>query len=167
MIVLLANFSCSDDKETELPNYPVIPSIQIDSLTIVKGFDILSNEGYNFHIYSKYTDGDSNFGGNFEHIGDYNFNCIQTTYKKTNGVFKRIDFGINVDSLFVPKFYLGKVIQKPITVKPKNIYEGYLEIDWWYMINYFNPNDTIKFTLQIIDRDFNLSNISEIEKVIE
>jgi hypothetical protein len=167
MIVLIVNFSCSDDKETELPNYPVIPSIRIDSLTILKDFDIFSNEVYNLHIYSKYTDGDSNFGGNFEHKGEYNFNCVHTIYKKTKGVFLQLNSNPYTDSLFIPRLGTNIIIQYPFTVYPKNIYEGFLKIEVSYYIGYLNKNDTIKCTMQILDRDFNFSNISEIEKVIE
>jgi hypothetical protein len=54
-----------------------------------------------------------------------------------------------------------------VKIYPRNIVEGELVINLPFLeaLNYFETNDTLKYTVQILDRDYNFSNIAEIEEI--
>jgi hypothetical protein len=153
--------------------YPVEPHLDFKNIRIATGLDILGNIGDSLILYLNYTDGDANIGRNFSfEIEADQYNCITTFYKKNNGMFSLI---IGDNFISNPEYLLIQEIPEPnrtynmgpITVKTRSIYEGELQINFFLYAghNPYNIGDTVKIAVQIIDNDYNNSNIAEMEKV--
>jgi hypothetical protein len=170
IIILLLSLT-SSCKNDPLINYPVEPQLEFKDIRILNGFfDILGNPGDAFEIFLDYTDGDANIGMPTP-LDPNQYNCITTFYKKSNGVFNLIveDFYLNPRYFRIPELKEANrtYTNGPVTVKTRSIYDGELQINVFFAgyNNPYNIDDTLKITVQIIDKDDNKSNIAEMEKV--
>jgi hypothetical protein len=147
------------------------PHLEFKNIRIVSGFfDILGNPGDSLELFLNYSDRDSNIGMPTP-LDPNQYNCITTFYKKSNGTFNLIvdDFYLNPRYFRIPELKEANktYTNGPVTVKTRSIHDGVLQINVFFAV-YNNPydiNDTLKITVQITDKDDNISNIAQIEKV--
>jgi hypothetical protein len=171
LIILLFNLlgSCKHDEQIK---YPDEPHLKFKNIKILNGFfDLLGNPGDSLILYLDFTDGDANIGRNMVDDTIIN-NCVTTFYKKKNGVFNLADTN---DYFKNPEYFRIPPIPEPnwiykyreVTVKTRSVFDGELQLNLFFSRYYspFNIGDTIKITVQIIDNDFNESNIAEMTKV--
>jgi hypothetical protein len=164
LIILIAIqlISCRKDNEHY---YPKEPNIEF------KYMEISMVDTIDFHIpmvnlILNYSDGDSNIFKNG--LNDTSYNCITTLYKKTYGNFNLYTCSYN------PRYFGIRGIEKPhqiynqgaITIKTHSLFDGEIQIEFYCapFIPWSN-GDTLKATVQIIDKVNNKSNIAEMEKI--
>lgn len=76
---------------------------------------------------------------------------------------------LNPDSISLPKIVNEILVYGGTSIKPTNIFEGKLEIERRIYPQFYLPleiEDSLKLTIQILDRDYNFSNTAEIERII-
>ena len=172
LLLIILIVTCKKEELPELPNYPDVPTIEFEKAELSEGIDVLGNQKIDLKLFLYYTDGDSNLGGNYFTNGEYNeesedkYDCIIALYKKTNGELNLINtYFENPLYLYFPEILNSIIDFSPLKIKPYNKVEGKMEISLDFYGNPFSPNDTLKFAVQILDRDLNYSNITEIEKI--
>jgi hypothetical protein len=135
VLLILLLFSCKREDSSDLPNYPNEPSLKFKSAEFSKGTDPLGNPVIILELILDYTDGDSNFGGNFDpnnpNSSDYEYDCILTSYKKINGEFNL--YGLYSENPIYFRFLeiLNTTYDIGIVkIYPRNIVEGELVINF-------------------------------------
>lgn len=153
-LVLCGFFMSSCLKREEFPEEPLIT---------FKEFNVSGDSG---QLVVTFTDGNGDIGLNeWDTVPPYDlengeyYNLLLDYYEKQNGVW--INY---TDSLPVPYYYRIPII----TPSGQNkALEGEIAVDLvptYY--NPFSPYDTIKFSVQLIDRALNKSNIVETGEII-
>jgi hypothetical protein len=166
LTLLFLFFACKKEAENECicTNEPIIESLEMD---YSYGLNLLGYEAIFIQLSFLYSDGYSNFGAENSEIPESN--CWIQLYKKENDIFHSYisDFD-NYSSLSIPKAEIGKAtLKQPILHESFNKYEGQITIDLeYYSCNPICSGDTIKYTVQVMDRDSLMSNIIEIEEII-
>lgn len=151
---------------SQKPDFPLEPSITFHKITVTKVKDLLtstpSREVFkdSVSISINYRDGDGDLGVTDAEKGKANekeeFNYIVKRFVRVNGVYKAFDP--------TPSHSGNFITLKPVG-KPGPI-EGVIH----YGIDFFPFNgtkkDTIKFEIQIKDRDNNFSNVVKTDSVL-
>lgn len=162
VLVAIQLISCRKDNEHF---YPIEPNIEFKHMEI----SMADTAGFSVpmvNLFLSYSDGDSNIFKNG--LNDTSYNCIATLYKKNHGNYNLLTCSYN------PRFFVIRGIDKPhqiynqgpITIKTHSLFDGEIQIEF-YCAPFipWNNGDTLKATVQIIDRDANKSNITEMEKI--
>jgi hypothetical protein len=164
--ILVSFFSCKKDNGdgTIQSNEPKIESLVIEHSF---GIDILGNERILTSLTFQYFDGYANFGTLFSEKFPES-NCTILLYKKIDGDFY-LDNSYPNDYV-IPEANVGKAsYRKPAFHISFSKYQGQVTIDLEYyqiLCAYYCPGDTVKYSLQIMDRDSLFSNIIEKESII-
>lgn len=145
-LVLLSGAACLKVKE-----YPLVPEIKVLSLSL--------NQDSTAQLMFNFTDGDGDIGlapadtqPPYNVQGEYYNNLLVKYFEKRNGVwFQTAQFGYRVEPL-TPQ---GRI----------KVLEGEMDVKLFYNVN--SSYDTIKYSVQLIDRALNKSNVSESEELVK
>ncbi len=145
LVAALALFACR-----KKPNFPDQPVIEYKSFTVVNDSAIFT---------MTFTDGDGNIGlkeedtvGPFHPDSTYYYNLFLEYYEQENGTFVK-------RNLAIPFYYRTPYIEPEgkdkwlqgeiaVTISP-------------FYYDFISPLDSFKYSAQLVDRDFNLSNVIE------
>lgn len=172
IILIVTLFSCK--KEEEVPSYSEIPSINFISVEFSKGVNSLDYNIITVKLLFYYTDGDSNLGGNYymsngriNEESEYEYDLVLEMYKKINEELIPVDMHWHPMYYYFPEVFKSEIDGYPVKINPYNRVEGEIELTLEFYESYplFSVNDTLNFKVQILDRDGNYSNISELEQV--
>lgn len=143
--------SCLDKKE-----YDETPEISIEGYNLIKA---QSGKDSVMHLFIHYTDGDGNIGltqGDTvaPYVGQYYYNCFLEYYELQNGQWELINLPLPFYYRIPPLEEDGKDIEGVIDVRLSS--------------PFFSPSqyDTIKFSVKIVDRDLNESNLVETGPIV-
>lgn len=154
-------------KNDETPSYPKEPSISLNSFSIINTIDLLGHKVKLLTSKINYTDGDNDFGFDDLWIMDYNsakykdlYNLYLELYEiDKTGDLNKIESELNY-SFRVPFCPAHQTTQwGPITRKSFSNFKGELEIKIELRPRLYYKGKKYKFSYQIIDQEFNASNI--------
>ncbi len=156
------------------PEYSIVPDIEFESIT---KFNKLSDDGFgektkidSLVMRIKFKDGDGNLGitdaeikANSKYKDFKNF--IVETYLQRNGKFEYINLNPALGGLVNFKF---KPNQKPGPIEGSIDYSSQFVYAFYkgYSPLFTPKNDTLKFKIQIVDNDFNKSNVVETKPIV-
>ncbi len=137
-----------------ISDYSNIPQITFNNSELTIGKDALDNECYKIQLHFYLIDGDGNVGLNHgigePYIGDSAYNYFSELYYLKNGIWV-------TDTLILDNtkhFILPDVTQY---LGSNDLLKADVFIDYEYPTSLF-PYDTIKYSIFVVDKDFNKSN---------
>ncbi len=132
--------------------YPIEPVIEYKDFIKIDNGTGIDNKGY---LIINFTDGDGDIGLQTEDTlppyninGDYYYNCLIDYFELENDTFVKVDlpFTFNVRVPFIEEDLASRGIKGEVQVEV-------------YFNNINSSNDSIRFTVQLIDRALHKSNI--------
>ena len=156
LIVLLSFFLFTSCRKK--PKYPDTPVISF------KSFQVYQN-GEGARLTVEFTDGNGDIGLKQSHTlapyssdSKYYYNLYLEYYEQVNGEMKKID-------LMIPFYYRTPYIEQE--GKDKSM-KGELAVDIVpYYYDFSSPRDTFEYSIQIVDRALNESNVVYTGKMLK